>query len=439
MLSTRGLVLAVGSACSAIAGLVYGVEEFVLLAMSVGVLLAVGAISSWRRQRVSRHALNLVVKVPVAEVSAHQAAVVELTVTNLGRHRHPPVLVEDPHDHWSVSHPGLGDNSVAGARRGPRSRGTTSPAPNAGGTNSRGAPIREPSPRRPDAFTEGWLVSAGTRRSRRERAHDRRAVSRSRGIPDLEPGEDSVLSIAVPTAVRGLLTLSDVGLWCEDPFHLVARRIKTAPPAHVVVYPVPAETSPADRATGPHPGSRERSGAGASTNSMSGDDLSGLRPYAPGDRLTRLHWPALARSGELVVREFVEPQAGSLSLLVDLRPAAHTTESIEDTISRAAGLGVNALQRGLTVELCTSTGDRVVIAPNGGGRQSLLRALALLGPANAPPGVVRQWDDRPAGGAVWATSNLRGDDVVLVTTAAGAAQSTLPESLGRLAETVLVP
>jgi uncharacterized protein (DUF58 family) len=443
VLSTRGLVLAVGSACSAIAGLVYGVEEFVLLPISVGVLLAVGAISSWRRQRVSRQSLQLVVKVPVAEVTANQAAVVELTVTNLGRHRQPPVLVEDPEGHWSVSHPGLGDHSVAGGRHGPRSRRTTYPTPNSRGTNargtdSRGTMAREPAPRRQDAFTEGWLVSAGTRRSRRERAQDRRVVSRSRSLPDLEPGEEAVISIAVPTAARGLLTLSDVGLWCEDPFHLVARRITMAAPAHLIVYPVPAQTSPADRATGPHPGNRQWSGAGASTNAMSGDELSGLRPYAPGDRLTRLHWPALARSGELVVREFVEPQAGSLSLLVDVRSAAHTAESIEDTISRAAGLGVDALERGLTVELCASTGDRVVIAPNAVGRQTLLRALALLGPADAPPAVVRRWGDRPTGGAVWATSNLRGADVVLVTAAADAAQGTVPKSGGHLAETTLV-
>ncbi len=140
-----------------------------------------------------------------------------------------------------------------------------------------------------------------------------------------------------------------------------------------------------------------------------------------------------------MVREFLEPQAGSLSLLVDLRPSAHSADSIEKTIAHAAGLGTQALQRGVTVELCTSTGDRMVIAPNAAGGQNLLRALALLGPASAPPAVVRRWGDRPTGGAVWATGSVRGADVVLVTTATGAAQRTLPESIRRQAETVLVP
>jgi uncharacterized protein (DUF58 family) len=379
----------------------------------------VGAVSVWHRQLVIRRALHLGVTVRVAEVTAGQPAVVDLTVSNGGRHRGAPVLVENPTGHWSVSYPGLGDSSVARPRRAPASRRPGAPEPN--------------------APSDAWLGRHASRRSRRERAADRRAVSTSVRLPDLGPGEHAALPIGVPTARRGLLTLSDVGLWCEDAFGLMARRVTVAPPAHVIVYPVPAAVSPAGRPTGAHPGGRARGSAdGTAPSPVSGDELSGLRPYAPGDRLTRLHWPALARSGELVVREFIEPQAGSLSLLVDVRPTVHTAESIDLAIGRAAGLGIDALHRGLTVELCTSTGDRVVIVPNGAGPQTLLRALALVGPAHAPPAVVRRWGDRPTGGAVWATGSLHGNDVVLVTTATGAAQHTLPASLGGQADTVLV-
>jgi uncharacterized protein (DUF58 family) len=263
-------------------------------------------------------------------------------------------------------------------------------------------------------------------------------VSVARRLPDLRPGADVTLSISVPTSQRGLLTLSGIGLWCEDPFRLVARRVTVAPPAHVIVFPTPADVA-AGRATGAHPGGRERSSATGAANALSGDELNGLRPYAPGDRLTRLHWPSMARSGDLVVRDFVEPEAGSLSLLVDLRPSAHDAQSFEPTIARAAGYGVHALRRGITVELCTSTGDRVVIAPGAAGHQAMLRALALLGPASPPVAVARRWGNRPTGGAVWATASVQGADVVLVTTPTGAAQRTLPETLRGHAETVLVP
>jgi len=428
VLSTRGAVLALGATFAAIAGLAYGVEEFVLLAIAVGSLLALGQVWVWRRLGVSRRALRVAVSVPRAEVTAGQSALVELTVTNVSRRRRPPVVVEDPGGKWSVSYPGLGESSVAGASRAHPTRAHP----------SRGDPSRgDPSGR--DAPSQGWLDGAGARPTRRQRARDRRALSRARRLPGLRPGSDATVTVRVPTATRGLLTLANVGVWCEDPFRLVARRVTLAPPAHVIVYPTPAEVTEDGRASGAHPGSRARSSASGPTNGLSGDELSGLRPYAPGDRLTRLHWPSLARTGELVVREFLEPQAGSLSLLVDLRPSAHSAQSVEDTISRAAGLGAGALRRGLTVELCTSTGDRVVIPPNATGHQTMLRALALLGPASAPPAVVRRWGDRPTGGAVWATGGGPGADVVLVTTATGAAQRTLPESLRRQAETVLVP
>jgi uncharacterized protein (DUF58 family) len=359
-------------------------------------------------------------RVPVAEVGTRQSAVVELAVTNLGTRRQPPVLVEASRGHWSVSHPGLDESSFAGARR---SQGA---GPASGG-------------HRPGAGADwGWLGGGGSRPSRRQRADDRRAVSVARRLPDLRPGADVTLSISVPTTRRGLLTLSGIGLWCEDPFRLVARRVTVAPAAHVIVFPTPAEVTP-ERATGAYRGGRPDSSAAGGPNALSGDELNGLRPYAPGDRLTRLHWPSMARSGELVVRDFVEPQAGSLSLLVDLRPSAHSAESVEPTIARAAGYGVRALDQGLTVELCTSTGDRLVIAPGAAGHQTMLRALALLGPATPPVALARRWGNRPTGGAVWATASVRGADVVLVTTATGAAESTLPAALRGQAETVLVP
>ena len=413
-----------GALCSALAGLVYGVEEFVFVAIVVAVLFGFGAVSVWWRQTVARRALHLVVKVPVADVTAGQSAHVELTVTNGGRRRLPPVVVEDPSGHWSVSHPGLGPSSVAGASQ----RGTDE-AP----VNHRFTALGDRS------ASAGWLGSPGPRPDRRARARHRRSVSGSRGLPDLGPGDEVTFSIPVPTHTRGLLTLSELGVWCEDPFGFLARRVTMAPPAHVVVYPVPTELKHQGRPAAAHSGGRQRSSTSGATSGLSGDELSGLRPYQPGDRLTRLHWPSLARSGELVVREFLEPRAGSLALLVDLRPSAHNGDSIERTISRAAGFGIATLERGLSVELCTSTGDRMVITPDAAGRQAMLRALALLGAASAPPAVVRRWGSRPTGGAVWATGSVLGDDVVLVTTAAGAAQRTLPDSIGRQAETVLVP
>ena len=409
MLSSRGLVLAAGGGASALAGLVYGVEEFVLLSVAAAVLLVLGAAWVRWRDRAMRGALRVVVDVPVPEVSAGTPAVVDMTVTNAARRRLPPIAIEDPGDHWAVSHPGLRDHR------------------------------RDTAPR---------TVPDGSVRGRERRIAARRVLSRVVRLADLGPDAGVTLRIPVPTATRGLLALGHVGLWCEDPFRLFARRVVTSPPAHVVVYPVP------DLSVG-HPRRDDRidrhdeanrsaarfqrgSGGVPTSATLAGDELSGLRRYVPGDRLTRLHWQALARSDELMVREFVEAEPDAIALLVDLRPGSHSGDSIERTVARAAGLGVLALQRGQSVELCTSTGDRVSVAPNASGHHTLLRALAMLGPAHAPASVALRWSDQPAGGAVWAAGRLDTKTVVLVTTAAGESGRALPDAIRHRAETVLV-
>ena len=130
MLTTRGAVLVVGAAGAAVAGLAYGVEEFVFLGISVGVLLVLGAGAVWVGARRSRSRLRVVVTVPVAEVTAHQAATVAVTIARGGGPR-PSVRVENPDDHWTVSHPGLAESSVGGSvvALGPPPPGVPPPAP----------------------------------------------------------------------------------------------------------------------------------------------------------------------------------------------------------------------------------------------------------------------------------------------------------------------
>jgi uncharacterized protein (DUF58 family) len=421
VLTTRGIVLAVGSLCAALAGLVYGVEEFVFLALAGGALVATGTIAPAWQRTACRKAIRLVVAVPEAEIVSGQSAVVELVVTNTGRRHLPPLLVGERDHLWTVTHPGLAQGARTLRRQ------------------------RDARPQRPPA---AWgFGGSEPARTRRERSLERRAVSGARGLPSLPPGGRAVTRFSVPSARRGVLTLSGASVWCRDPFGLAVRWVAQAPPAHVIVYPLPVDEAVRATRRGPRAGRHPETNATAPpANALSGDELSGLRPYAPGDRLTRLHWPSLARSGDLVVREFLEPDAGSLSILVDLRPAAHSGDSFERTISRAAGLGTRALAEGMTVELCTSAGDRIRIPAGAAARQTLLRALAMLGPAAAPPGVARRQGDRAAADAVWATSSAGSSavgmhptgDVVLLTTSAGAALEALPPSLRLRADTVVV-
>jgi len=390
VVSFRGLLVSTGAGILVVLGFGFGVEEFVMLAIACGVLLVLGAATVAWRAHAARGSLHLDLRVPAMEVSVGQPATMELKITNSGRRTIASVRIEAPARHWTVTYPGLG------ARHAP----TAPPSPTAG-TNP--------------------LVALA------------RTLARSIPLADLRRATSTTVHIPVPTAVRGVLTLHPVGVWCEDPFRLFALRATEGPSAHMIACPVPDLTQaarlPAHTVVG-RP-SDARPGAAPSA-SVAGDDLSSLRPYVPGDHLNRLHWPALARTGELVVRDFTAPESGRLALLVDLRPSAHGASSFEATIARVAVLGSRALADGVALELCTSAGERLEIPAGLTGRKALLRALALLGPTNPPTSSALRWTGRTSGSAVWAAAGVGDEDMVLVTTDAGAA-SALPDVLQRRA------
>ena len=84
-------------------------------------------------------------------------------------------------------------------------------------------------------------------------------------------------------------------------------------------------------------------------------DFSGIRPYIPGDRLRLLYWPALARRGELMVRDFEDSGSHRVQVVADVRPLLGAS-GCESVLATAAGVGLQALARGSVVELSTTAG-----------------------------------------------------------------------------------
>jgi uncharacterized protein (DUF58 family) len=89
-------------------------------------------------------------------------------------------------------------------------------------------------------------------------------------------------------------------------------------------------------------------------------EVRGVRNYVPGDRSRDLHWPATARTGEMMVRETDGPVASQLFIVVDL---AGPAERVEPAASRAAGLALAGLRQGLAVVLATAEAAGPVTAP----------------------------------------------------------------------------
>jgi uncharacterized protein (DUF58 family) len=95
--------------------------------------------------------------------------------------------------------------------------------------------------------------------------------------------------------------------------------------------------------------------------SAGGTELTrGVREYADGDPIRSVHWPATARTGTVMVREYEGPRRPVVVIVVDLRGP-----DPEAVASRAAGMADDALRAGARVELATAEvdGPRVGAVP----------------------------------------------------------------------------
>jgi uncharacterized protein (DUF58 family) len=186
------------------------------------------------------------------------------------------------------------------------------------------------------------------------------------------PGEHVDRSYAWSPERRGDVAFDHVRVSTRFPFGLFVKSAEFDVPARALVYPelghVPLRS---DATTGDE--DDDRNGA-----SRSGDDVSGLREFVPGDGLGRVHWRRSVHSGRLLVGEREGEASGEIEVL--LRGAVgHSAAAIEDRIRLAASEVVAHLDAGLRVGLRS---PRVRIPPATGPahRREMLTYLARVAP-----------------------------------------------------------
>lgn len=82
-----------------------------------------------------------------------------------------------------------------------------------------------------------------------------------------------------------------------------------------------------------------------------------MRPYQEGDDLRRIHWPSVARTGELMIRQDESTRRASGLVFFDSRAAAlgrTHTQAFERGVSVAASIGVLLARRGFVLRLATT-------------------------------------------------------------------------------------
>src|SRR5918995_145837 len=207
------------------------------------------------------------------------------------------------------------------------------------------------------------------------------------------PGRVTHVSLSISFPRRGRRRLDPATLVVRDPLGLHSREVKSGDAGELLVLP---RVEPVTAPGGGGPGAGEGGdalgeGAGASKLEAGAIDfeIDGLRPYREGSPATRIHWPVVARTGELIERRLVA--GGDQTPLVVLDAARPEDEESLDRAVRAAA--------SLCVHLARASGGCALLLP--GDRRPLrvdpeLRGwpaaharLALVEAGGAAPAVAR--------------------------------------------------
>lgn len=199
-------------------------------------------------------------------------------------------------------------------------------------------------------------------------------------LSPLGAGERRRLRTVVTTNARGVLRLGPARLAKHDPFGLFERSLAPQAEAAVLVRP---RVHPLAGLPG---GGRQHDlqHAQLMTPTQAPEDFVGLRPYHPGDDIRHIHWPAVARSGNLMVRQFERPDESHVAVVLDGRVARHTVSTFERAVEAAASV-LAAVIADRPVRLLTSDGfDTRTLAENAplGPVMDRLATVTMGGEAN---------------------------------------------------------
>ena len=173
-------------------------------------------------------------------------------------------------------------------------------------------------------------------------------------IPSLRPGSSQEIQYTVRSHTRGVHRIGPLAVRVRDPFGLGLRAAAVSGDAELVVLPrvVPL---PSARSLGSGIGSE---GSVPHMVALHGEDDQTVREYRDGDDLRRIHWPATARTGELMVRQEDRPAKRRAVVILDSRSSGHAgsgrSSSLEWCVTTAASVTSHVGAAGYAVHLLTA-------------------------------------------------------------------------------------
>jgi len=216
-------------------------------------------------------------------------------------------------------------------------------------------------------------------------------------LAPLHAGTVAAPAYRLPTDHRGPLTLGPTTTTRLDPLGLARRRREVAPAETVLVRPRVLPIAAPGLGAGRRLASDDTDAPGGPGADAGGEFLA-VRPYEVGDDPRRVHWRSSARTGDLMVRQFVAPRRGHTVVILDTRsvlpapgddgPAVDeradtpaddrraTSPAFERAVEATASIVSALLRARRPVECVTSSG--AVIARTGGDPQRALDRLATV-------------------------------------------------------------
>ena len=194
----------------------------------------------------------------------------------------------------------------------------------------------------------------------------RHVASGAQMVVDVPAGGAAEAVLAVPASRRGWLPLGRVMLETRFPLGLFRSWSYVEPDARCLVYPRPEPS--------PLPPSAAATAAGGMRSPAAGnDDFSGLRGYQLSDSPRHVAWKAVARSDDMLTKQFTGEAAAELWLDWQQLPASL---GAEQRLSRLCAWVLAAERAGLTYGLRLPGAE---FAPGHGDahRAACLEALAL--------------------------------------------------------------
>jgi len=206
-------------------------------------------------------------------------------------------------------------------------------------------------------------------------------------LAPLRAGTSAAPAYRLPTEHRGPLVVGPTTTTRLDPLGLARRRREVAHAETVLVRPRVLPIAAPGLGAGRRLAVDDTDAPGAPSADAGGEFLA-VRPYEVGDDPRRVHWRSSARTGDLMVRQFVAPRRGHTVVVLDTRsvvPAGGdgdpgavraTSPEFERAVEATASIVSALLRARRPVECITSSG--AVIARVGGDPQRALDRLATV-------------------------------------------------------------